>query len=270
MSGPYAIQDLSTVRRVGVLGDLHGDLLHLRELSYEMRERGISVLVSTGDLGLVDARPEHSNVRWASEILASQGQTLLFVDGNLDHHADIYEHPVDRTGYRWVASNLAHLPRGFRTKVAGGRTLAALGGAASVDRPRTRFLETVNADDLLALGTAPVDVLIGHDAPAPWPALDAQLETIGSWTADALAYAAEGRHMFTHGFLAVQPKLYIGSHFHLHLDETLSFGDGDEQFTSRVVLLDAASHHAGLSQGVLELASLDFEPFSLDSGTWLR
>lgn len=271
MSGPYALQDLSTVKRVGVLGDLHGDMLHLRELSYEMRQRGCSVLVSTGDLCLVDSRPEHSKLLWASKILASQGQTLLFVDGNMDRHSDLYEYPVDRSGYRWVASNMAHLPRGFRAKIAGGRTLAALGGAASVDRPRMRYLETVSPDDLLALGADPADILIGHDAPAPWPALDTQLETIGSWTADALAYAAEGRRMFTRGFLAVRPKLYIGSHFHMHLDETLEFGDGDHRFASRVVLLGASSNHAEFSQGILNFETLAFEAFSLDAdGTWLR
>ena len=270
MSGPYAIQDLSTVKRVGVLGDVHGDMLHLRELSWGMREHGVSVLLSTGDLGLVDSRPEHSNLRWASETLASNQQTLLFVDGNMDRHADIYEHPVDRAGYRWVAPNVAHLPRGFRTKVVGGLTLAALGGAASVDRPRMRYLETVSADDLMALGTDPVDILVGHDAPAPLPALDQQLTSIGSWRVDALEYAAEARAMFSRGFMAVKPKLYIGSHYHLALDETLEFGAGDTRFTSRVVLLDAASNHAGHGQGILDFESLRLETFTLDDGRWLR
>ncbi|TFD94017.1 hypothetical protein E3T61_03190 [Cryobacterium lactosi] len=190
---------------------------------------------------------------------------MFFVDGNLDRHEDLYEHPVDASGYRWFAPNIGHLPRGFRATVAGGRTLAALGGAASVDRPRVRYLETVSADDLAALGASDVDILIGHDAPQPLPALDQQLA--GSWTEDALAYAADARNMFTRGFLAVKPALYLGGHFHTPIDVVAGFvagfGDGEDRFAARVVLLDAVSGRAQ-SQGIRDLASLTFEVFSLD------
>ena len=136
MSTPYAMQTLETVTVAGIIGDLYGNIPHLREVCAAMRDRGISVILSVGDLGLVDSRPSHSNLGWASETLAEYQQTLLFVDGNCDRHNDIYGYPVDTGGYRWTASNIAHLPRGFRTTLGTGLSFAALGGANSVDRPR--------------------------------------------------------------------------------------------------------------------------------------
>ncbi|MEC5149926.1 metallophosphoesterase [Cryobacterium sp. GrIS_2_6] len=265
MSGPYALQTLSTVKRIGLVGDLHGDAHQLREVAEAMRARGLSVLVATGDFGFVDSRPMISNQAWASEILAENQLSLIFVDGNHDRLSDIYSSPVDATGYRWVASNMAHLPRGFRMRVAGGRTLGALGGANSIDHPKADPLESITPDDLVALGTERVDILIGHDAPTPLPALDQLLATTDRyWTDEGRAYAAAGREMFTRGFRQVRPELYVGGHFHTYIDEVVSFGDGADRFESRVVLLADASSGAGVSCAVLDLATLELETFDLN------
>ncbi|TFD75431.1 hypothetical protein E3T54_11910 [Cryobacterium sp. Sr8] len=263
----YAAQTLSTARRVGLLGDLHGDIHHLREVSELMSRRGIRVLVQLGDFGFVDAKPERSNLGWASEILAENGQSLFFVDGNYDQHEVIYGHPIRSDGIRWLAVNIGALPRAFRTTVGGRRSFVALGGANSIDHPRARPLEAITPDDLVALGSAGADVMVGHDAPAPFPTLDRLLaKTDRYWSADGLAYAAEGRAAFTRGFMTVRPSLYLGSHFHTHLDEVISFGRGADRFETRVVLLDSGGSRSRVSQAILDLATLELSPFRLNGG----
>jgi hypothetical protein len=68
-----------------------------------------------------------------SKRLHAKGQTLYFVDGNHEDFTALYKFPISADGLRWVRPNIVHLPRGYRTTLVSGRTLAALGGANSVD-----------------------------------------------------------------------------------------------------------------------------------------
>ena len=115
----------------------------------------------------------------------------------------------------------------------------------------------MTADDLTALGHTRTDFLLGHDAPTPLPVLDRVLAAPNHWSADALEYAARGRRMFTRGFEQVRPRLYVGGHFHMHVDEHVDFSD----FTTHVVLLPAAG--ATFSQATVDLRTLEVTPFEL-------
>ena len=177
--------------------------------------------------------------------LTQRDQTLLFVDGNHEDFTRLTRYPLAGDGIRWVRSRIGHLPRGYRTRLASGRVLAAFGGAASIDlHHRTPgrdwwAAELTTEEDLHTLGHDPVDVLIGHEAPAPLPALDRILtHTDPDWPAESLAYAARGRELFTRGFLQVRPTVYLGGHYHRYLHTRAEYLDGDERFTCRVTLLD--------------------------------
>ena len=144
-----------------------------------MEVRGISTVVVLGDFGFVWPRENTGNIlNKLSKRLGDRGQTLYFVDGNHEGFGRLLKFPIGRDGLRWIRPNLAHIPRGFRTRLVAGRTLAALGGANSIDfahrlEGHSWWAEEAITDaDLTALGDDPADVLIGHDAPTSLPALD--------------------------------------------------------------------------------------------------
>lgn len=179
--------------------------------------------------------------------------------------------PVADDGLRWIRPNIVHIPRGYRTVLASGATLAALGGANSVDighRVLGRSVwaeESITEADLDALGHGRADVLIGHDAPLNLPGLDAWLAaTDHGWPPVGLKYSAEGRAMFHRGFLQVQPRLYVGGHYHRHIDEVVTYTSGDAEFQTRVVILDQGGSASATSQAILDVRTLELEYITRD------
>jgi hypothetical protein len=102
-------------------------------------------------------------------------------------------------------------------------------------------------------------VLLGHDAPLDVPDLDRALasESAG-WPPDAVAYAEQGRRVFHCGFMAVRPELYVGAHYHRHVDQTLTYVDGAGAFRCRVVTLDQNKSKT-ISLAVLDTWTLQLE-----------
>lgn len=204
--------------------------------------------------------------------MAANGQTLYFVDGNHECFPRLYEFPLAADWIRWVRPNIGHLPRGYRTVLGGRWTLAALGGANSIDR----FMrsegntwwpeESISETNLKALGHDPADILVGHDAPLNVPTLDQRLaETDYEWPARALAYASAGRAMFHRGFMQVRPRLSLSGHCHGHIDDTVTYGAAGSPFETRIVVMDMAGSRR-IGQAILDVPSLDFE-YLLRDGT---
>jgi predicted phosphodiesterase len=272
MTQSAALGPLSDASRIGFLGDTHGDLQYVLTVSRTMSARGIRVLVILGDFGFI--WPGHN---WDNDLdklsrrLAARKQSLFFVDGNHENFERLYKFPTTDDGLRWIRPNIAHIPRGYRTVLASGQTLAALGGANSVDvghRVAGQSFwpeEAITEADLNELGHEPADVLIGHDAPRHVPALDAWLAATNHWwPRDGLTYSAAGRAMFHRGFLEVKPKLYLGGHYHHHIDERVDYEMGDEAFQTRVVLLDMNGSGPAISQAILDVRTLDLEYVARD------
>ena len=269
---------LSTTKLIGLLGDTHGDLEHLSIVSQTMWARGVSVLLVLGDFGFL--WPGHN---WSKDLdrlnrrLGERDQVLYWVDGNHEDFATLYsKFPVSEDGLRRLRPNIIHLPRGYRAPLAFGRTLAVLGGANSIDAHRralgsTWWLEEqISDDDLEKLGHEHAEVMLGHDAPVPLPVLDASLATTDHyWPTEMLAYAAAGRQKFMDGFLQVRPSLYFGGHFHQFIDETVTYGEGENTFETRVMLLGLNASNT-LSQAVLNLQNLEVEAFARNDTTVTR
>lgn len=120
--------------------------------------------------------------------------------------------------------------------------------------------EQIKEDDLAALGTDPVDVLLSHDAPNDIPYLRLILRgNEKRWDPRGLAYANAGQAQFQRGFLQVKPNLTVGGHYHLFVNQTIE-RDG---FTSRHVILDLDDRTA-VSQAVLDTDTLELSFFRLD------
>lgn len=270
MTPPITRATLATARLIGLVGDTHGDLEHLLIVSQTMWKRGVSVLVVLGDFGFL--WPGHN---WSKDLdrlskrLAQRGQVLYWLDGNHENFDTLHsKFPIAEDGLRRLRPNITHLPRGYRTPLVFGRTLAVLGGANSIDAHHralgsTWWLEEqISDDDLEKLGHEHAEVMLGHDAPTPLPSLDASLAATDQfWPTEMLAYAAAGRQKFTEGFLQVRPSLYFGGHYHQFVNETVTYGEGEDTFETRVILL-GMNGSSTLSQAVLNLQNLEVEAFT--------
>jgi hypothetical protein len=247
------------------MGDLHGDLNHAAIVTQMFASKGVKVLLELGDFGVIwPGSNWHTNLAKLGRMLAENGQALYFVDGNHEFFPKLLEFPISEDGLRWVAFNIAHLPRGYRTTIGGGtRVLAALGGASSHDRQSRKEGESwwpeeqISEVDLAALGDEPVDVLVGHESP-----VGARTRNETGASASETDYADQSRQMFIRGLLQVRPKLTTGGHYHRHVDRAMTI-DGTPPLDVRTVILDEAGP-TSISQAILDPRGLNLQFFYRD------
>ncbi|TFC28304.1 hypothetical protein E3O53_12535 [Cryobacterium sp. TMT2-18-3] len=72
--------------------------------------------------------------------------------------------------------------------------------------------------------------------------------------------------MFNRGFLQVQPRLYLGGHYHRHVDELVTYMIGDAEFQTRIVILDQGGSASATSQAILDVRTLEMEFITRDGG----
>ncbi|TFC86912.1 hypothetical protein E3T24_05905 [Cryobacterium sp. TmT2-59] len=260
---PYAVQTLSTVRRIGVMGDLHGDIEHALQAFKTLADRGVHVIVQLGDWGVLwPGRNWQIDLNKISRALARHQIAMYFLDGNHDWHPKILKYPVDPDGIRWITANIAHLPRAYRTQIGGRFTLATLGGANSIDRELRKEgiswwpEEQITEGDLRRLGTERADVLVGHEAPLmDEPDLDRRARDLG-FSTDDIRYATESRVMFRRAVLQTRPRLTLGGHYHQFHDQVLTVPGA--AYPTRVVVLDTNGKNR-VNLTILNTATLGLE-----------
>jgi len=254
---------LDGVVRVVVFGDLHRDSLAFRTLLDKTAELGLTpVLVSVGDFGLGpwDRGTEDNMLRRADDLLEQCDSWLLLTPGNHENWDTIDRALADRRdefgfGVLGRHGRVRVSPRGHRFTV-GGRRFGSLGGAVSVDRARREPArswwpqEVPATADVQALGDAPLDVLITHEAPTGVP-LVGQLRVHSTLAAEADLV----RDLLTQAVTATRPSLLFAGHWHVRLTHDLARPDGG---TTRVEIL-SEEHTAGNAIG-LELDDLSVTP----------
>jgi predicted phosphodiesterase len=260
---------LNSATHIGLIGDIHGDVGALLTIAKTLRDHDVTVLLALGDVGVPWPGENWSNrLSKIAKRLAAQSQILYFVDGNHDDHRLLGAFDTRSDGARELRANIIHLPRGYRTVLASGKTLAALGGANSIDFEHREEnvtwwpQEAIGDTDLEVLGNSHADILVGHDAPLDVPVLDRVLSrTEQRWSHCGLTYARQGRRTFHKGFLQVTPRLYLGGHYHLAVDETVGYFSETSGFATRVVLLDMVQGD-GASSAILDVDTLKLEFFT--------
>ena len=262
LSSSYPVQHLSMVSRIGVMGDLHGDLEHALEASRTFASRDIHVLLQLGDFSMLWPGRQ-SRLDKLSAALTGQKQTLYFVDGDQEWHSKLLELPVSADGVRWITDNIGHLPRGFRTVIGGRFTLAALGGANSPDRGRRTEgknwwrSEQITESDLASLGYDHADVLVGHEAPLPDEGEILRREFERGLSPYDAAYASGSRFKFRRAVLQTHPQLTLGAHYNRFLDELITV-PWEPPFLVRVVVLDRSGRKR-INLAILDTATHDIE-----------
>jgi hypothetical protein len=231
----------------GLIGDTHGNLGFTVAMLDAFRERDVELVVILGDFGFLWL-PEKDGTEELDQLNArveQNGQTLLFVDGNHEDHKALAKYPIADDGVAWLTSTIGHLPRGYRSTLKDGSVIAALGGANSIDFEHRVINESwwteegVTDDDLVALGNDRVDFLLAHDSPMFVPSLDDRLSANRTrWSEFGAFYAEMGRSKFHQGFIQVKPSIQFSGHYHFAVDEVVEYSDGEDRFSTRVVVLD--------------------------------
>lgn len=247
--------------RVLIAGDVHGNVSWFRHLCDVALEQGCDAVLQLGDFGFW---PHVSTGRRfqdeASRHAARAGVVVYWIDGNHENHAQL--RALARSGgFVAVADRCVYISRGHRWTWSGVR-FGALGGAFSIDWrdrvPGTSWWpEEVTTDsDVELLGSAPLDVLVSHEAPAgiplagfPLPASD-QVRT------------EEVRELIRAAVEATQPRLVLHGHWHRRYTYELTWTtakDGGFEWRSTVVEGLAADVQRDVrAWGVLELDPLRF------------
>ncbi len=269
-----------TPSRIGLVGDVHGSLPIARIAIERLAEQGVRDIHFLGDWGFLwrslrshyapgagtpgaDRSPRSDGGSFIeqlgpgaqhelgalTEVLDRAGAIAWVTGGNHENY-DVWDAvPRDTDDIGWVTERIALLPRGWRAVTKAGTVLASLGGANSIDRferaPGRSWWpqESITDADLAALGTEPVDVLIGHDCPRTTTLLHRLIPNEHHWNPRGLEYAHDGHRVFQRAVEQVRPHLTIGGHYHLHVDTTEEFTDaGGDPFTCRCVTLQADGH----------------------------
>lgn len=237
--------------RILVAGDTHGNLAWCTKLCSIAREQGCTTVLQVGDFGY------WPHVQWGQKFLVAlekrakqSGVTIYWIDGNHENHDVLRDLPRAGDGFVDISERIRHIPRGHRWTWEGVR-FGALGGAFSIDwRQRTLGYswwpgELVQPEDVEALGSDPLDVLVTHDVPAG-------VTMVSSFVLPPLDEEM-GRRVRTLVRKAVdvtRPQLVLHGHWHQRASNLL---DG-----VRVEGLAADVQGDRSAWGVLELPSLAF------------
>ena len=258
-------------QRIGLIGDAHGNLHFMRKAIKELTSRGVTELHVLGDFGFVwdGSQRDALKLKPISLDLRKAGATLYVTGGNHEGYTDLLKIEPDASGLRWIRKNIALLPRGWRAETVAGVRIASLGGANSIDRferkPAVNGLagswwaeEQITDGDLVDLGTADTDILLGHDSPRSAALERKLLPNARMWNPKGLAYAHQGQQMFHCGVVQTRPKLVVSGHYHLFLDVTETFESPDGVgFDTRCVILNAEWAYPSIA--VIDTDTLEFE-----------
>lgn len=215
---------------VVIAGDWHGNTRWMQQALRQIHGEGHRLVIHVGDLKVLwspdgplsaaeqalmpgAAYYDKFTVELA-KLLEELKMTMLFIDGNHDNHPVLRALPRDTDGFGTISSRLKYIPRGHRFTIGDVR-FAGLGGAYSIDRAwGTRGIdwwteEVITAEDVAALGTEPVDVLITHEVPAG-------IDVVTTMVLPDLVEmeANMGRIHLRDAVRAVNPKLVFSGHWH--------------------------------------------------------
>ncbi|QGH75156.1 esterase [Mycobacterium phage DirkDirk] len=227
------IGDLRQPKKVMLAGDWHGDLPWAFQAINYAKKNGADTILHVGDFGWWTPSP--ATDRYLLEVnreLAHTGITLLWVDGNHEHHAfwNQFNTPTSLPFKVQSYPRIVHLPRGYRWEWW-GETWMALGGAYSIDRSfgsqgQTWWHgETLNQEQFEhAIRPGKVDVIVAHDAPskAPIPGIGdfkkpVYLNIGGTKRRvpeDDIFEAHMHRRMIQHVIDTVKPVEFYHGHYH--------------------------------------------------------
>jgi hypothetical protein len=212
-----------------ILGDTHGDLLHMAWAINVAQDNDVDYIIQAGDFGYWEhARSGFEFLNMLNDKLNKAGLQIHWIDGNHENHTKLRsDYPPREDGMVEIRPNIIYIPRGTRWEW-GGATFLGIGGAYSIDKHRRTegvswWPEEMITDDEVALCAdgGPVDIVISHDVPF-FVDLSPHLFALGvtrpwKWDGNSLT----NRRQLTEVFDAVRPKKWYHGHYHLRYTDTV-------------------------------------------------
>lgn len=244
---------LDATDRVVVFGDSHGVAPAMASIMDRAARAGVRVLLSVGDYGIGPWPGESTSFTdLVDRYLVEDDAWLLVTPGNHENYDRIDAAPLDAADMVVLGERTRVLPRGYRWRI-GGRSFASLGGAYSVDRRFRRLgaswwaQEEITEQDLAALGSEPVEVLITHEVPSGAPVTSTmRLDPVTELEAD------RGRRLVRRAVEDTAPQVVLSGHWHQRLTHLLERTDGG---ISRIEVLADGSWPISQAAVVLDLRS---------------
>ncbi|WP_448631657.1 metallophosphoesterase family protein [Cellulomonas soli] len=240
--------------RIVVAGDWHGNTTWAMHVVEKTAALGMDTILHVGDLGILwPGDVDNSFTFKLQRHLDRHGVRLVLVDGNHDNHTALRALPRDAAGFGVVRTKtkgggrldlIRWAPRGHRWTWPGtnGRAVrfGALGGAFSIDYEHRRagkdwwpIIEEVRPDDVGALGTDPLDVLVSHDCPTgAVPPSKMQIDH------DDDLRSRTSRDRLREAVNATRPRLHFAGHWHQRRVYELDRQDGGRPTTVHVLNMD--------------------------------
>lgn len=257
---------LDSPGRILVAGDTHGNLDWIRTLTKLAARHNCAGILQLGDFGFWSTKGPGNrpvlNEGWidaVTALLTRQNVWMRVIDGNHDAHplvSDVYPAGPDRvTPIR--PRTLDWATRGARWSWSGVR-FGALGGAVSTDQAERRpgwswwATEPVTPDDVEALGTEPLDVLVCHDAPEGVNQPEVDIVTLPTQYLQVESASRTNRLLIEQARRATRPALVLHGHHHHRYRASIN-GDG---VRSMVEGLGCDTDGNGDAWGVLDLPDL--------------
>lgn len=271
--------DIDLGHKIGLIGDVHANRAFLEEAIVELAARGVTSIVQLGDFGMIwdGGAGELWELGLIDELLQLEGLDLYVVLGNHENYDAIAVLEPDAAGIRRVGEHgrVKILPRAgtaIATTAEGTvRPIGWLSGAGSVDRnhrsPGQSWWEAEipTEDEARALESAGLlDVIFAHDALDTASLQRLLLRTAHQWEPASHAYAESTRKQFSDRVTRVLADrgVVLSGHYHFFhsTSEVMTRPDGTE-FLARSEILSAEWDRG--SVGILDVATLDVEPFTL-------
>lgn len=246
------------MERIVHAGDWHSNTQWMQRCLKAVAAAGLTYMVHVGDFGALwpgDRLKGSSFTARLTKDLHDYGITLVFVDGNHDHHPALRALELNDEGFGYITDQLLYAPRGHRWTLQ-GLTYGALGGAHSINK---RWLkagenwwpeEDITDGDVRALGADPLDVLITHDVPA-----GIDLEQMFTLPEALERESHANRIRLLDAARATNPQLVFAGHWHQRRTQLLR---GSE---TRVHVLHKDGHRGNMA--TLDPATMLVEPFEL-------
>jgi len=214
--------------RFAVAGDWHGDLSIARAVVRTLKSEDVHLLLHVGDLAVRWPGPKKGRFeKRLTQLLDDADIEFLFIDGNHDNHKELRELSLLADGTRRLSDRMNYLPRGVVVERHGLR-IGGLGGAYSIDRTWrtegkdvwTDLEEPTPAEAEQLIASAPVDVLLTHDAPANFRDLK------GFALPSDIASAAKGtRELLQSAVETLKPALVFSGHWHQRKSQEFVWAD---------------------------------------------